>query len=254
MVFRDFLYIKLNQIREDLDFNDYKISVYDEQEFINKGADESEISIVLKKTSSTRTFEFLQYNYQLLAVAEENNLEVASAILTKLSQDYNYFTYKESDTLYKMSFNNPVVMQSFAILGNGYRNVLYVYCWYIELGNCVEISDLYIDGTKYVPLAATINYGAELSTFQFRNKELADSIKSAGALVISLTMTSISNDLVLNTLKIAMGDTTVSGNKEFNFTFKIGSIQVNNLKMKLSSLSQTTATYDMPALQIIFNH
>lgn len=250
----DYLYLKLNQIKEIANMEDYTIKCYEEQEFAVENVKEKEISIVIKRMTSSLTFNTITQPMQILILSEENSSEKTFALMNKFATDNNWMVITEGTSKYKLQFSQPMVMSNFEVVGAGYRSVLFISANTYELQNAADIENntIKIDGNDVKIISMSVGYGANMNTEQFPLFEIAKSIKTTAALTLTLTIPCQINTFSKKCLEISFGDYT--GNQAFNFKFTIGGedgVECDK-NLRLVSCNFTTAAGDIPALTMAF--
>lgn len=251
---RDFLYTKINQMKQDVaGLENYTIKVYDEVEFASAGIKEKEISVVVKRMSSTLTFNTITRPYQILILSEENMSEYSMALFSKFATTYNWYVISKGNDKSKLQFSQPMMMSNFEIAQGSYRSVLFISATEYILENVADIENntINIDTKNYKIISMSVGYGANMNTEQFPSYEIAKSIKSTASLTLSVTVPAQKNDFTNKCFAIMNGSTTVSGNTDFSFVFKIGDVQFNKT-LKLVECNFTTMANDIPSLVLAF--
>lgn len=250
MDFRDFLYIKLNRLKELVGAEDYTIKVYEEREFQNVRPEPKEISVITKKMVSSLTFNTIQTPYQIFIMSEQNANDVTFALMNKFAVDNNWSVVEEGDSKIKLQFSQPMIMNNFEIVGVGYRAVLFISATTYEMEKAIDLSNLKIDEEDIIPISANLGYGANMDTVQFPDSELSDSEKTSGAFALTIVVASKQSAFLNKALNI-LADKS-SGNADFTFDFYLGNIHFENIPLKLAQLDFATAAGDIPTISLSF--
>ena len=159
--YKKWLKNRLIEIKNALDFNDYNIDVFNEQDYAkNRSIDAKTITIVTKFLPSNIIFSAKTQPVQILVITEENSISVANSIVTKFCDDYNFSVSNTTDTYIKHIYSTPVVLSNFNLIGIGMRTVLYVGATLIILENVMDITNLKValDKSNFPTFSPTATY------------------------------------------------------------------------------------------------
>lgn len=251
---------RLNEIKADLDFSDYKIEVFSEQDFTTDNSIKDDvISVVIKFLASDMVYFSKMQPIQMLVLAEENSLAVANSIFTSFTERYNLYQQADNTTRIKHQYATPTILNNFNLVGNGLRSVLYINTTLFILEGVMDLNNLTIDADplnnkdgKVDVLSATFGYTMSGDTQPFNDGGYATTIKNFSTFVMTLNVVSVKNDFTEKCLKIVNGSSTYKGNDTFVFSFTVGELSFS-LNMKMTGLTFTTAPNSIPSLQISFS-
>lgn len=134
---------RLNEIKDSLDFNDYAIEVFNEQDYAKRRSIlPKTITVITRFLASSMLFNAKTQPIQMIIVAEENSIATANSIMSKFCETWNFVTTKENDTAIKHQYSTPVVLNNFNLIGIGLRTVLYIGATLYILDRLVDITDL----------------------------------------------------------------------------------------------------------------
>ena len=242
---------RLIEIKTNLDFNDYDIEVYNEQDYAKKRSIKSKtITAIIKFLPSTLLFNVETQPIQMLVITEENGLSVANTIMTNFTDTYNFNVIPDGTTYIKHIYSRPSVLSNFNLIGIGLRTVLYVNTTLLILTDVMDITDLKVDGKDLDAISSTIGYTMSGDTQPFGSGH-AITEKNYSTLVMTLNVACVKTDFTEKCAKIMRGDSTDKGNEDFAFTFYLGELAFS-LNMKLAGATFTTAQNNVPSLQLTF--
>lgn len=245
-----------NQLREQDDAFNLHIEVANEQAFSkNKTFKPDTIYVVIKKLTSTITYESETQPIQLIVLCEQNNIDRTLTLFNTFAEQENWKQFNDDTTYIKQQYSKPVVVSNFNEIGYGYRSVVYLSGTLYILNNVLDIKSVRIEcGNSAVdiqPLNFTLSYAMSGNTQQNRDELLASTVKQIATLSIGFTIPFTQNGIVEKILNIANGET--SGNTTFAIKYKIGSSNTYiTHNMKLTSANITTAPNAVPGLQLSF--
>ena len=137
---------RLNEVKNSLDFNDYAIEVFNEQDYAKRRSIlPKTITVITRFLASSMIFNVKTQPIQILIVAEENGLATANSILSKFCEQWNFVTTKESTTAVKHQYSTPVVLNNFNLIGMGLRSVLYISANLNILDNLLDMTDIKVN-------------------------------------------------------------------------------------------------------------
>lgn len=247
--YKEWLKNRLVEVKDSLDFKQYVIEVYNEQDYAkNRSIKPKTITIIVKFLASTLIFSTKTQPIQMLAISEENSLSVANSILTKFCEQYNFAVINDETTYVKHMYSTPVVLSNFNLIGIGLRTVLYINTNLFILEDVMDINDLEIDGNKIDFLSATIGYTMGGDTEPFGN-DFASTVKDFATFVMTINIACIKTNFTGKCVKIMSGKSEELGNEDFNVSFTIGELPFS-FTMKLVGATLSTAVNNVPSLQI----
>ncbi len=251
--YKDWLRNRLIECKNALDFNDYNIEVYNEQDYAkNRSIKAKTMTVIVKFLSSTMVFNVKTQPIQMLVITEENSISVANTILTNFAEKYNFNVISDENTYVKHMYATPAVLSNFNLIGIGLRTVLYVNTTLFILEDVMDITDLEIDGKKIDAISATIGYTMSGDTQPF-DGGYARTEKSFSTFVITVNVSCTKNAFTEKCVKIMNQSSEAKGNEDFVFNFKVGEIPFNNFIMKLIGATLSTAINNVPSLQMSFS-
>lgn len=154
------------------------------------------------------------------------------------------------DTYYYSS-NRYVTIQFKNINGETVNSSFVNHEDYIAVFPDIVTQYVYDDRTvdEVKPISFVMSYSMTPNTQPIPPQRIATSVKSVSTFSVTLGVPLISDYQFITVCnKIAAG--IVSGNKSFIVSFKLGSVEFNNVPMKLVSSQITTAINEVPGLQI----
>ena len=247
--YKQWLQNRLIEIKNTLDFSDYKVEVYNEQDYAKERSIKPKtITVVAKFLTSTIIFSAKTQPIQIIVITEENGISVANSIMTKFCETYNFQVIVDGSTYIKNMYTTPSVLSNFNLIGIGMRTVLYISATLFVLDNVCDIKDLIIDSKAVEILNGTLGYTMSGDTQPF-NDGFATTVKSYAVNVLTFNVPCVETDFVTKVLKIMNGSSTDKGNDNFAVAFNVGSLSFS-LTMKLSGAVLTTAVNNVPALQV----
>ena len=237
--------------------NPYEFEVCTEQIFATKDIEPNKIYVVIKYLSTTNSLNVVVQPVQILILSEQNQLQAAQIIFSKLVASHNFEVIIEDSTYVKQDYREPVVLSNFNAVAYGYRSVMYVSATLYIMEDIIDISDLSINTDSDVkPLSFSISYVMTPNTQQIPPEKLSTSVKSMSSFSISFVIPLTDNyTFVEDITKIMAG--IESGNKNFEFKFKLGEVKFGyfeqgdeHLYMKLLNAQITTAINEAPSFTI----
>lgn len=248
----DFLYIKLNQMKQDIPgLEDFDIKVYDEQEFAVENVKENEISIVYKRMTSSLTFNTITQPGQILILSEENSSEYAFALMNKFATTYNWWVRTEGTSKIKTQLSQPMTMSNFEIVKGKYRSVLFMAVTEYILENVVDIDgELKVNSEDIKYITFQMGFGMSGDSQPFPEQQLVATVKTVSSLSIQMTIPCVDSTLFRDVQKIMKG--SKSGNSNFRFQFKLQNGEDFDVNMKLIAVAYATAKNDIPSLELGF--
>lgn len=241
---------RLVEVKNSLDFKDYDIEVYNEQDYAkHRSIKPKTITVIAKFLSSTLVFSTKTQPIQMLAITEENSVSVANSIITKFCEKWNFAVIPDGATYVKHMYSTPVVLSNFNLIGIGLRTVLYVNTNLFILENVMDINDLFVDDKKIDFISTTIGYTMGGDTQPFGNK-FASTVKDFATFVLTVNVACVNTDFTRKCVKIMNGQK--DGNDDFKMAFNVGDLPFN-FKMKLVGVTLSTAINNVPSLQMSFS-
>lgn len=255
--YKEWLKNRLVECKNALDFKDYNIEVYNEQDYAkNRSIKAKTMTVIVKFLSSTMVFNVKTQPIQMLIITEENSISVANSILTDFCEKYNFKVVIDEKTYVKHMYSTPAVLSNFNLIGIGLRTVLYVNTTLFILEDVMDITDLKVKidnkTIKVDTISATIGYTMTGDTQPF-DSGYAKTEKSFATFVMTINVPCVENELTEKCVKIMNQSSADKGNEDFNFSFKVGSIDFNNFVMKFTGATLSTAINNVPSLQMSFS-
>ena len=251
--YKEWLKNRLVECKNALDFKDYNIEVYNEQDYAkNRSIKAKTMTVIVKFLSSTMVFNVKTQPIQMLVITEENSISVANTILTSFAERYNFKVEIDGSTYVKHMYATPAVLSNFNLIGIGLRTVLYVNTTLFILEDVMDITDLEVDGEKIDAISATIGYTMTGDSQPF-DSGYAKTEKSFATFVMTVNVSCTKNAFTEKCVKIMNQSSEEKGNEDFVFNFKVGEIPFNNFVMKLVGATLSTAINNVPALQMSFS-
>ena len=249
--YKEWLKNRLIEIKNDLDFKDFNIEVYNEQDYAKKRSIKPKtITVIVKFLVSAIVFSAKTQPIQMLVIAEENGLSVANSILTKFADTYNFATIPDGTTYVKHMYSSPVVLSNFNLIGIGLRTVLYINTTLFILEDVMDIKDLTIDGNPVQMMSATIGYTMQGDTQPF-DGGFAITEKNFATFVMTINVACVKTDFTEKCVKIMNASSEDKGNEDFEMSFSVGELPFD-FTMKLVGAVLTTAVNNVPSLQLSF--
>ena len=275
---------KLYALQRELDLSEFNFDVVSEQEFIKKkDLLPNTIYVLTKNHQNDNSIGVDTQPVQILILSEQNSLDICKAVFTEFAKRYNFEaiseTYVEDDETkniwIKQQYSDPVVLSNFNTVAYGYRSVLYVSATLYIMYDVIDIENVTVDGTKYIPLAFNMSYSMSTNTQQLPGSAgtyIASSLKTVSTFAITMTVPMLGNDFVKKVLNIiAETDDTnntdlettdripYNGNNPFVISFNCSMGESENSykltitkTMRLISAQLITAPNQVPSLQLGF--
>ena len=118
--YKEWLRDRLVECKNALDFNNYNIEVYNEQDYAkNRSIKAKTMTVIVKFLSSAMVFNVKTQPIQMLVITEENSISVANTILTSFSERYNFKVEIDGSTYVKHMYATPAVLSNFNLIGIG---------------------------------------------------------------------------------------------------------------------------------------
>lgn len=198
--YKNWLRARLVEIKNTLDFQDYEIEVFNEQDYAKQRSIKAKtISVVTKFLSSSLVFQAKTQPIQLLVITEENSISVANSILTKFCEDWNFRVVINGKTYTKQMYSTPVVLSNFNLVGIGMRTVLYIGATLFILEDVMDITDVKVildySYVKKFSILTTYNkgdlvyYGPATAIYECKNDNVLGAWNSSDWKVISSNYT-----------------------------------------------------------------
>lgn len=250
--YKDWLKDRLIETKNSLDFKDYSIDVYNEQDYAkNRSIKPKTITVIIKFLSSSLVFSAKTQPVQMLILTEENSISIANTIITKFCDNYNFAVISNGTTYVKHIYSSPTVLSNFNLIGIGYRTVLYVNTTLLILEDVMDINDLYIDNNKVDALSATIGYTMTGDTQPF-DSGYAKTEKNFATFVMTINIACVKTDFTEKCIKIMNNTSLEGGNDNFTVSFTVGGLGFS-FNMKLIGATLSTAVNNVPSLQFSFS-
>ena len=246
-----FITEKLNTIKNSKGY-DLNIEIASEQAYAKiKTFEPNTIYVIIKKLSSTLTYNIDTTPVQILAIAEQNQIDMTKDILDTFVNTYNWTSQLNGTTYVKQQYTSPVVLSNFNEVSYGYRSVFYITGTLYVMEEVVDIDTLEIDDVVYKPLSFGFAYQMSGNTQAVGNSYLAETVKSIATFTITLSVPLLNDTLCTKVREIMNG--TQSGNTNFKFeiTFTTGTANIE-LNMKLTNAQLNTAPNQAPSLNLSF--
>lgn len=254
--YKEWLKNRLVECKNALDFKDYNIEVYNEQDYAkNRSIKAKTMTVIIKFLSSTLIFSAKTQPIQMLIIAEENSISVANTIATKFCDTFNFAIIPDGTTYVKHMYSSPAVLSNFNLIGIGLRTVLYVNTTLFILEDVMDINNLKIDNNNIEFLSATIGYTMDGDTQPFGGG-FAETVKNFATFVMTINVACVKTDFTDKCIKIMNGSSEEKGNETFGISFDIGIGESKisfNFSMKLTGATLTTAVNNVPSLQLSFS-
>ena len=209
------------------------------------------ITVITKFLPSTLLFSAKTQPIQMLTITEENSFEIASTIMTRLCDTYNFAVVIEGTTYIKHMYSTPTVLSEFNGVGTGLRSVLYINATLFILEDVMDITDLKIDDTAVEAIYQTIGYTMSGDTQPF-DGGYARTEKNFATFVMTLNVACTKTDFTEKVIKIMNETSTEKGNETFEVKFNIQDFEFE-LNMKLTGATLSTAKNSVPSLQLSFS-
>lgn len=259
--YKEWLFNRLIEIKNSLDFNDFNIEVFDEQDYAkHRSIKPKTITVVIKFLSSTMVFSVKTQPIQMLVFTEENGLGVANSIITKFTETYNFNVIPDGATYVKHMYATPAVLSNFNLIGIGLRTVLYVNTTLFILDDVMDITNLQVeisgvnngDPIDIDMISATIGYTMTGDSQPFSSGH-AITVKNFSTFVMTINVSCVKTPFTQRCVEIMRGNSSGKGNESFVFNFNIGDIAFASISMKLTGATITTAVNNVPSLQLSFS-
>ena len=250
--YKTWLKNRLVEIKNNLDFKDYDIEAYNEQDYAkHRSIKPKTITVIIKFLADSKIFSAKTQPIQMLAITEENGISVANSILTKFCDNYNFATITNGTTYVKHMYSSPVPLSNFNLIGIGLRTVLYVNTTLFILENVMDINGLKIDDKPIEAMSATIGYTMSGDTQPF-DGGYAKTEKNFATFVMTLNVACVKTEFTEKCIKIMNESSAEKGNENFQMAFNVGDLPFS-LIMKLTGATLTTAVNNVPSLQLSFS-
>lgn len=256
--YKEWLKNTLLAVKNSLDFNNYDIEVFNEQDYAkNRSIKPKTITVIVRFNSSDLIFQAKTQSITMLAITEENSISVANSIMTKFCETYNFSVSNEGTTYIKHMYSTPAVLSNFNLIGIGLRTVLYINTTLFILYNVIDINNLkvkvgsmenYLD---LIPMSSTIGYTMSGDT-QDVDGTYAKTVKRVATFVMTLNVACVKNDFTEMCIKIMNMSASEKGNETFLFDFYVGDLHFESFSMKMIGCTITTAVNNVPSLQLSF--
>lgn len=246
-----FITEKLNQIKNTNNY-DINIEIASEQAFAKlKTFNPNTIYVIIKKLASSLTYNITTQPVQILAITEQNQIDITKALLDEFVNTYNWSANLDGTTYLKQQYSSPVVLSNFNEVSYGYRSVIYITGTLYLMEDVIDIDSLTIDGVEYKPLTFSVAYQMTGNTQAVGTSRIAQTVKNIATLTYTLSVPLLDNDLC-NKVRAIMNETT-SGNVDFS----ISVVYTSNTypltaSMKLINAQIITAPNQAPSLNLSF--
>ena len=163
-----FITEKLNILKNQSGY-DVNIEVANEQAFAKiKSFKPNTIYVIIKMLSSTLTYNIDTQPVQILAITEQNQIDITKDLLTRFTEIYNWDAGLFGATYVKQQYSAPVVLSNFNEVEAGYRSVIYVTGTLYLMDDVVDIDTLTIDSATYKPLTFLYFYNLSIIIFYIK--------------------------------------------------------------------------------------
>ena len=243
------------QAQNDSGMTNYLFEVCNEQIFVKKKTlDPNTIYVVVKYLSSTNTLNAVTQPIQILVSCEQNQIQASQIVFSKLVDSHNFEALIDGGTYIKQDYRQPVVLSNFNEVSYGYRTLMYISATLFIMENVMDIEDFSIkigesDAESIKPISFVMSYSMTPNTQPIPPQRIATSVKSVSTFSVTLGVP-LTSDYQFITVCNQIAAGIISGNTSFVVSFKLGSVEFNNVPMKLVSSQITTAINEVPALQI----
>lgn len=246
-----FITEKLNTIKNTKGY-EVDIEIASEQAFAKiKSFRPNTIYVIIKMLSSTLTYNIKTQPVQILAITEQNQIDITKDLLSTFVDTYNWYAGLFGTTYIKQQYSAPVVLSNFNEVASGYRSVIYVTGTLYEMEDVVDIDTITIDSATYKPLSFGISYQMTGNTQAVGTSRIAETMKSIATLTITLSVPLL-DDALCDKVRSIMNETQ-SGNTDFAFsiTFTSSDYAITG-NYKLINAQVTTAPNQAPSLNLSF--
>lgn len=247
-----FITEKFNTIKNSKGY-DLNIEIASEQAFAKiKTFKPNTIYVIIKKLSSTLTYNIDTTPVQILVIAEQNQIDMTKDMLETFVNTYNWTSQLDGTTYIKQQYNSPVVLSNFNEISYGYRSIVYVTGTLYLMEDVVDIDTLTIDSKTYKPLSFGFSYQMTGNTQAVGTSVLAETVKSIATFTITMTVPLLNDDLCDKVREIINGTQSGNTNFAFSITFTTGTANISGLNMKLINAQLNTAPNQAPSLSLAF--
>lgn len=256
--YKEWLFNRLNEIRVDLEFDNYNIEVFNEVDYTTKESLEpNTISVLIKYLQDSKLFTATAQPIQILILGEENSLQAANSIFTRFEELYNLSVINNlfTNTYIKQEYTNPVVLSNFNVVGIGYRSVLYISATLFILEGVIDLTDLQLynaakeEYEDINAIATSLGYSMTPDTQAFSTEKIAISTKSVSTMAFTVSVPCVKSEITDRALKIM--NKVSSGNEVFSFKFNIGDISFTQ-DFKLLGCDFVSAVNQIPSISLRF--
>lgn len=228
----------------------FTFEVCNEQAFVKmKSLKPNTVYVVIKYLSTTNTLQAVTQPIQITIMCEQNSLQASQIVFSKLVASHNFETIITEGTYIKQDYREPVILSNFNEVAAGYRSVMYISATLFIMENLIDVSEFTIDDEDVKPINFNIAYTMTPNTQPIPPSKIATSVKSVASFSVSFSVPLTTDYAFLATIaNIMKGET--SGNTDFKISFTLGSVEFEEVPMKLVSTQITTAINEIPSIQI----
>ena len=243
------------KVANELNLNGYNFEVYNEQSFVKKkDVTPKTIYVILKYLSSSKIESTQLQPIQALIMSEENGLQIASLIFTKIALDYNLYAMANielgggnSKDMLKMTYTSPVVLSNFNMVGHGYRSVLYSSINLYVLLNVVDVEDLKINGESISYTTCSTAYTMTADVQDFNTSNFVKSVKSKQSFAMTIALSPTTSQFFTKITQILNDE--ISGDEQFGVTFMLNGVKIIK-QMKISTININSTKMDAPTIVV----
>lgn len=239
-------------VQKDLGLDNFNFYIYTEQVFQESTPilREKDIILVIKYFSSNKTFAATTQPIQIIALSEQNGLQVAQIILKSLAGKINFQAYPNLPSVgycTKTELSDPTVMSNFNVVGYGFRSALYISGTLFILEDYIDVDWITVDGENLQFISFNFAYSMSGDTQAFSDAEISKTIKSVSTIVFSIVVPSKKSAFFNKARKVATGKS--SGNSSFILKFSLNG-EEEEYETKLANFQLSTAPGSVPGIQI----
>ena len=246
------LYIteKLNEIKISKNY-DIDLQISSEQAFAKiKDFKPNTIYVVLKYLSSTYSYNVLSQPVQIMAISEQNQIDITKDILSTFTNSYNWVSVVDSTTYIKQQYSTPVVLSNFNEVGFGYRSLVYITGTLEIMDDLIDVSSISIDSVTYKPIAFSLSYQMTGNTQPVGTSKIAVTQKNISTLNFTMVVSFVNDNLCSKVLGII--NETTNGNDGFSFVVTFSNSTTITTTMKLINAKIDTSPNQPPSLNLSF--
>lgn len=242
---------KLNTIKNSNNY-DINIEIASEQAFAKlKTFNPNTVYVIIKKLSSTITYNIDTIPIQIIAIAEQNDMDKTKELFDIFVNQNNWIASLVGTTYIKQQYTSPVVLSNFNEVSYGYRSVIYVTGTLFIMEDVVDIDELKIDNVKYKPLTFSFSYQMTGNTQAVGTSVIAETVKSIATFTVTLSVPLLDDDLCDKVREIMNGTQSGNTNFAFSITYTKGTANIS-ANLKLINAQLNTAPNQAPSLMLSF--